>query len=82
MKIWALFTGVSQRAVDLMRRGGTPFAALTTLTLQLCMAAQSHPVKVVPIYTTHCVLHLQAVQRLNNREDTKTMLICKDVKMT
>lgn len=50
MKIIALFVSihsVPQGALDLTGWGGTPFAALAALALQLGMAAQSHPVEVV-----------------------------------
>ncbi len=50
MKIVTLFVGihsVPQGAVDLAGRGGTPFAALTALALQLGMAAHSDPLEVV-----------------------------------
>lgn len=46
VKIWTLFVRVPQGTVDFMRRGGT-FTALTALTLQLGVAAQSHSLEVV-----------------------------------
>lgn len=50
MEIVALFVSirsVSRGAVDLMGWGGTPFAALTALALQLGMVFQSQPLDVI-----------------------------------
>lgn len=69
VKINAFFVGlrsVPQGTVDLTGRGGTPFTALAALALQLGMAAQSHPMQVVELWSAvqniYYIVHLQAIQ--------------------
>lgn len=68
---------VPRGAVDPSGRGGPPFAAFTTLALQLGVAALSQPLEVVRQRNAvqaayQRVVHLQAVQRLDGRGGKRT----------